>query len=123
MIIGFLITVVVLAISLWLVSLLPTGVEIDSPVKALLGGAIIGVLYSVYNFLPQGLRTFGAIISLGLIPLIISIVVFGLAAWLVEGFRLRWGILSAILGAFALTIVNSILSWILSQIGLLPALA
>lgn len=123
MIIGFLITVVVLAISLWLVSLLPTGVEIDSPVKALLGGAIIGILYSIYNFLPQGLRTLGAIISLGLIPLIISIVVFGLAAWLVEGFRLRWGILSAILGAFALTIVNSILSWILSQIGLIPALA
>jgi len=122
MIIGFLITVVVLAISLWLVSLLPTGVEIDSPVKALLGGAIIGFFYGIINFLPQGLRTFGAIISLGLIPLIISIVIFGLAAWLIEGFRLRWGIMSAILGAFALNIVNSILSWILIQIGLIPAL-
>ena len=119
MIVGFLITVVVLAISLWLVSLLPTGVEIDSPVKALLGGAVIGILYSIYNFLPEGLRAFGAIISLGLIPLIISIVVFGLAAWLVEGFRLRWGIISAALGAFALTIVNSVLTWILSQVGLI----
>lgn len=122
MIIAFLITVVVLAISLWLISLLPIGVEVDSPVKALLGGAIIGVLNGLYHFLPQGLRTFGAIISLGLIPLIISIVVFGLAALLIEGFRLRWGIISAILGAFALTIVNSILTWILTAIGLIPAL-
>lgn len=122
MIIAFLITVAVLAISLWLISLLPIGVEVDSPVKALLGGAIIGVLNGLYHFLPQGLRTFGAIISLGLIPLIISIVVFGLAALLIEGFRLRWGIISAILGAFALTIVNSILTWILTVIGLIPAL-
>ncbi|MEM6715442.1 MAG: phage holin family protein [Cyanobacteria bacterium P01_C01_bin.147] len=120
--IAFLITVAVLAISLWLISLLPIGVEVDSPVKALLGGAIIGVLNGLYHFLPQGLRTFGAIISLGLIPLIISIVVFGLAALLIEGFRLRWGIISAILGAFALTIVNSILTWILTAIGLIPAL-
>jgi putative membrane protein len=119
LIISFLITVVVLAISLWLVSLLPTGVEVDSPVKALLGGAIIGALNGLYHFLPEGLRTFGAIISLGLIPLIISIVVFGLAAMLVDGFRLKWGIMSAILGAFALTIVNSILTWILTSVGLL----
>lgn len=119
MIIGFLITVVVLAVSLWLVSLLPTGVEVDSPVKALIGGAVIGILYGLYQFLPEGLRAFGAVISLGLIPLIISVVVFGLAAWLVEGFRLRWGIMSAILGAFALTIINSILSWILAQVGLI----
>lgn len=120
MIIAFLITVVVLAISLWVVSLLPTGVEVDSPVKALLGGAIIGILNGLYYFLPQGLRTFGAIISLGLIPLIISIVVFGLAAMLVEGFRLRWGVISAIIGAIALTFVNSILTWILQTVGLIP---
>ncbi|MGD1929327.1 MAG: phage holin family protein [Leptolyngbyaceae cyanobacterium] len=121
MIIGFLITVVVLAVSLWLISLLPTGVEVDSPAKALMGGAIIGVLNGIYHFLPEGLRTFGAVISLGLIPLTISIVVFGLAAMLVEGFRLRWGIMSAIIGALALTFINSILTWVLQLIGLVPS--
>ncbi|MEM8605237.1 MAG: phage holin family protein, partial [Cyanobacteria bacterium P01_H01_bin.121] len=54
-------------------------------------------------------------------PLIVSIVVFGLAAWLIEGFRLRWGILSAIIGAIALSIVNGLLTTILGSIGLLPA--
>ncbi|MDB9527275.1 phage holin family protein [Oscillatoria sp. CS-180] len=119
MIIAFLITVVVLAVSLWIVSLLPTGVEVDSPAKALMGGAVIGILNGLYHFLPQGLRSFGAIISLGLVPLIISIVVFGLSAMLIEGFRLRWGIMSAIIGAIALSIINSILVFILQAVGLL----
>jgi putative membrane protein len=119
--VGFLITIIVLAISLWIVTLLPTGVEVDSPVKALLAGGIIGVLTGLYHLFPDWLRTFGAIISLGLIPLIISIVIFGLAAWLIEGFRLKWGIISAILGAIALTFINSILTWILQSIGLIAA--
>jgi putative membrane protein len=121
MIISFLITVVVLAVSLWLVSLLPTGVEIDSPVKALLGGAIIGAFYGFLNLFPQWLGGLAFWLSLGLIPLIISIVIFGLAAMLVEGFRLKWGVMSAILGAIALTFVNSILTWLLQTIGLLGA--
>lgn len=119
MIIGFLITVVVLALSLWLVSLLPTGVEVDSPVKALAGGAVIGILNGLFQILPEGLRTLGAIISLGLIPLIINVVIFGLAAWLIQGFRLRWGIWSAIIGAIALAIINGILVKILSALDLL----
>ena len=119
--IGFIVTIVVLAISLWLISLLPIGVEVDSPGKALLGGAIIGALTGLTHVIPGGLRNLGAVVSLGLIPLIVSVIVFGLAAWLVEGFRLRWGILSAIIGAIALGIVNGILTTILGAIGLLPA--
>ncbi|NER78520.1 MAG: phage holin family protein [Leptolyngbya sp. SIO1D8] len=116
--VGFLITIVVLAISLWLISLLPIGVDIDSPVKALLGGAVIGALNGLYHLLPGGLRTFNAVISLGLIPLIISVIVFGIAAWLIEGFRLRWGILSAIIGAIALSVVNGLLIKVLAIVGI-----
>lgn len=119
MIIAFLITVVILAVSLWLVSLLPTGVEVDSPAKALLGGAVIGILNGIYHILPQGLRSFGALISLGLIPLLINVIVFGLAAMLIRGFRLRWGVLSAIIGAIALAVINYILVNILQAVGLL----
>lgn len=114
--VGFLITVVVLALSLWLISFLPIGVEIDSPIKALVGGAVIGALNGLYHLLPGVIRTFGGLISLGLIPLLVSVIVFGLAAWLVEGFRLRWGILSAVIGAVALSIVNSVLTAILTAI-------
>ena len=115
---GFLISIVVIAISLLIISKLPTGVEIDSPWIALLAGAIIGAFNGIWALLPGWFRTANALLSLGLIPLIGSIIVFGLAAWLVEGFRLRWGIGSAILGAIALSLVNSILFFILRQTGL-----
>ena len=119
MLIGFLISVIVLAISLLIISKIPPiGVEIDSPVKALLAGAIIGIFNGFWGFFPSGLRGFFAIISLGLIPLIGAIIVFGLSAWLVEGFRLRYGIWSAILGAITLAIVSSILNAILRSVGL-----
>ncbi|MBE7383942.1 MAG: phage holin family protein [Leptolyngbya sp. SIO1E4] len=120
--VGLLITVVVLSISLWLISLLPIGVEIDSPIKALFGGAIIGVLTGFSHLVPNVLRTFGAVVSLGLIPFLFSVIVFGLAAWLIEGFRLRWGILSAIIGALALSVVNGVLTKILEAVGIIPVL-
>ena len=119
--IAFLIVIVVTAISLLIISKLPVGVEIDSPVKALMGGAIIGFFNGLWGLFPQWFRTLNAIVSLGLVPLIGSIIVFGLSAWLVEGFRLRWGIASAILGAIALGIINSILFFILRQTGLIAA--
>lgn len=117
--VGFLISVLVLAVSLWIISKLPIGVDIDSPVKALVAGAIIGAFNGLYSLFPGWLRAIPAVLSLGLIPLIGSIIVFSLAAWLVDGFRLRWGIGSAILGAVALSFVNFLLVALFNQLGLL----
>jgi putative membrane protein len=116
-IVPFLITVIVLAVSLLIISKLPIGVEVDSPVKALIGGAIIGILHAILGILPLGSTL--AWLSLGLLPLLSGIIVFGLAAFLVEGFKLKWGIWSAILGAIALAFVNGILIKILAAVGLL----
>lgn len=118
--VGFLISVIVLAISLLIISKLPLGVEVDNPVIALIAGGIIGAFNGLWSLFPTWFRTANALISLGLIPLIGSVIVFGLAAWLIEGFRLRWGIGSAILGAIALSLVNSFLIFILRQTGLVP---
>lgn len=115
---AFIISIIVTAISLLIISKLPTGVEIDNPLIALLAGAVIGAFSGLWGLFPAWFRTGTAIVSLGLIPLIGSIIVFGLSAWLIQGFRLRWGIGSAILGAIALTIINSILFFILRQTGL-----
>lgn len=123
MLVGFLITVVVTAISLLIISKLPIGVEIDNPVIALIAGAIIGAFSGLYSLFPGWFQGTLAVLSLGLVPLIGSIIVFGLAAWLIEGFRLRWGIGSAILGAISLAIINSILFFILQRTGLLAAVS
>ncbi len=114
----FLISILVTAISLLIISKLPTGVEVANPWIALIAGAIIGAFNGFWHLFPLWLRAIPAVVSLGLIPLIGSIIVFGLSALLVEGFRLRWGIMSAILGAIALSIVNSILFFFLRQTGL-----
>jgi putative membrane protein len=120
--IGFLISIIVLAISLLIISKIPpVGVEIDSPIKALIGGAIIGAFNGLWSLFPNFIRVGTAVLSLGLVPLLGAIIVFGLAAWLVEGFRLRWGIWSAIMGAIFLAIVSSILNWILAAVGLIGA--
>jgi|688.fasta_scaffold00937_5 putative membrane protein len=120
--IPLLISISVLAVSLLVISKIPpVGVEIDSPISALLAGAIIGALNRIGGFLPKGLTTFFAWTSLGIIPLISAIVVFGLAAWLIEGFRLRWGLWSAFLGAILLALISSILNWILTSFGLVTA--
>lgn len=118
-IIYFLVSVVVLAVGLLIISKIPpVGVEIDSPVKALLGGAIIGAFNGIWGFFPQVFRTGIWILSLGIIPLLGSAIVFGFAAWMVDGFRLRWGIWSAIMGSLALAVVSSLLTVVLGMLGL-----
>lgn len=119
--IGFLIAIIVTAISLLILSKLPIGVEFDKPIKALIAGAIIGAFDGLYSLIPGWLRAVPAVLSLGLVPLIGSIVVFGFTAWLVEGFRLRWGVGSAILGAISLTIINFVLFSILNQVGIVTS--
>ena len=117
--VAFIITILVTTISLIIISRIPpVGVEIDNPFKALIGGVIIGAFSGLGGLFPGWFRTGTAILSLGLIPLISGVIIFGLAAWLVEGFRLRHGIWSAILGAILLSIINSILFWLLRSVGL-----
>jgi putative membrane protein len=119
-IIGFLITLVVTAIALIIISKLPLGVEIDDFSKALVSALVFGVL----NGLAYPLK---AILTAGPLELLffpililINILVFGLTAKLVEGFRLR-SIWSAVFGALLLGVLNSILFKVLG--GIFPVVA
>lgn len=117
-ILSFVITAVVTAISLLIISYIPfLGIEVDSPGKALIAGGVFGLLNA---FLRPILAFFGApitFITFGLFAIIINAIIFGLTAKLVEGFRLR-SLLSAILGAIVLGFVNGILFSLLGQLGI-----
>ena len=105
---SLLITWLVITVCLLIVSYIPfIGVEIDSFGKAIVSGAVFGILNVVGHWLLNHLSLIN-VLSLGLFSLIINIVVFGLAAKLVEGFRLRHGIMSAVLGAFFMVVVSGI---------------
>jgi putative membrane protein len=109
-------TWLVTTVSFLIISKLPIGVEVDSFVKALISAAVFGFL----NALLRPILTFFTfpfiLITLGLFFLVLNAVIFGLAAYLVPGFRLRWGIWSAFLGSLALAIINSILLRLIAPI-------
>jgi len=99
-----------------IISKLPIGVDIDTFGKAMVSAAVFGLLNALVRpiFL---LFTFPAVlITFGLFMILINAAIFGLAAWLVDGFRLRWGIWSALLGAIALGFINSILYQVLGPL-------
>ena len=83
------------AVVLLIVAALPLGVEVESFGVALLSSAVIGLLGTIapiswlYNWL-------------------IAVILFGLAAWLIQGFRLRYGLVSAVLGAVVYAVLSSL---------------
>lgn len=116
--IGILITWLVTTISFLIISKIPIGIEIDSFKKAAISAAVFGVLNALLRPL-LGLLTFPIIfLTFGLFAFVLNAIIFGIAAYLVEGFRLRWGFWSALIGSIALGIVNSLLVNLLASLRL-----
>lgn len=113
--IPFVIGAIVTAIALLLISKIPfLGIEIDGVGKALLAGVVFGILSWALGWM-AGSKILN-VFTLGILWLVVNTIIFGLSAWLIEGFRLRNGIISAILGAIALTFVNSVLFKLLGMV-------
>lgn len=109
---GWIILWLVTAVSLYIIAQLSqfTGVEIDGFQKALISSAVFGLLnLLVRPILAAVTFPISIIFTHFLITLVLNMIIFGLAAWLVNGFRLRWGIMSALIGALALSFINSLI--------------
>lgn len=116
--IGIFITWLVTTISFLIISKLPIGVEIDSLGKAAISAVVFGILNAILRPI-LGFFTFPFIIlTFGLFVFVLNAIIFGLAAALVPGFRLRWGFWSALIGAIALSLVNSLLFNVLAALRL-----
>jgi putative membrane protein len=105
------------ALILLLVAWLPLGVEMASFPVALLSAVVIGLLGTLLIWpLKLILGPIWAVTSLGglispvsfLFNWLITIILFGLAAWLIKGFQLKNGLVSAILGALAYSVLSSL---------------
>jgi putative membrane protein len=105
------------ALILLLISYLPLGVEMQSFPVALLAAVVIGLLGTLLILplkalfaLPWLITSFGGLLQpISLVyNWIITIILFGLAAWLIQGFRLKNGLVSAILGALAYSVISTI---------------
>jgi putative membrane protein len=107
--VSLLIAWLVTSVSLFVISKLPTGVEIDTFGKALSSAAVFGILNALLYPILFVLTLPINFLTLGLFSIVLNAIVFGLAAYLVTGFRLRWGFWSALIGAVALGIINSLI--------------
>lgn len=112
------------ALVLLLVAWLPLGVEVDSFPIALLAAVVIGLLGTLLVWplkfllgLPWAVASLGGLLTpiTGLFNWAITVILFGLAAWLIRGFRLKHGVLSAVLGAVVYAVISTVL---LSRLGL-----
>ncbi|MDY7024085.1 MAG: phage holin family protein [Cyanobacteriota bacterium] len=110
--IALLIVWIVNAISLFLIAQLRpiTGVEIDNFQKALWSAIMFGLLNVLIRPVLERLAVpLDEVFSTFIVGVILNMAIFGLAAWLVSGFRLQWGVLSALIGSLALGIINSVI--------------
>lgn len=111
---NLIITWLIMSASFFILSKLPLGVEIDSLGTALISAAVFGILNAFIKPIFEVLGFPLVVITLGLFIVVINAAIFGLAAWLVRGFYLRWGIWSALLGSIVLGLINSVFSHLLS---------
>ncbi len=105
------------AVVLLLIASLPLGVEFEGFGAALLSAGAIGLLGSLLTLplkalflLPWAVTSLGGLIqpiSL-LFNWLITAILFGLAAGFVDGFRLKNGVFSAILGSLAYSIISMV---------------
>jgi putative membrane protein len=106
---GLLLTWLVTSVSLLIISRLPLGIEIDGFGKAILSAAVFGILNALLRPILTILTFPFLLLTFGLFAFILNAIIFGLAALLVPGFRLRWGFWSALLGSLVLSLLNTLI--------------
>ena len=106
------------AVVLLFVAWLPLGVEVDGFLPALQAAALIGLLGMLLTLPLQALLALPwAIASLGglifpvtwLFNWLIYVVLFALAALLLPAFRLRFGLVSALVGAVIYSLLSALI--------------
>jgi putative membrane protein len=114
--VSLLIAWLVTSVSLFIISKLPIGVEIDGFQKAIISAAVFGILNALLRPLLDLLALPINFLTFGLFAIVLNAIIFGLAAYLVTGFRLRWGFWSALIGGVALGIINSLIFQLLGAL-------
>jgi len=108
MLIHLIVSWLVAAFALWIVSKVLRGIEVRSFGDALLATAVIAVLDVTLKPILKFFATPLTVITLGLFLLVINAFLLMLAAMLAPGFRVR-GFLNALVGSLLLTILTGLL--------------
>ena len=132
--IGWLLQWPVRAVVLLLIAAMPLGVELAGFQAALASAVTIGLLGTLLIFplkfvlaLPWAVTSLGGLIApvSWLFDWLITVILFGLAASLIDGFRLKDGLRSAVLGAVAYSVISAVFIRVLglADVGVIRAAA
>ncbi|MGB3790650.1 MAG: phage holin family protein [Phormidesmis sp.] len=116
---SFITTWIATTITFIILTKLPTGIEADNIGKTGIAALVFGLLNALSSwFINNAIIN---LLTLGIVTLVGNTILFALTAFLVPGFRLRKGIISAILGALGIVFINGIVLAIVQAI--LPSAA
>ena len=110
---GLLVTWLVTAVSLFIIAQLHIAIEIKSFSTALWAALVFGLINGILGPIAHFLAFPLTLLTLGLFALVVNALLFGLAASLVTGFRLKNGFMSAFIGSILLSILNGLIFWLL----------
>jgi putative membrane protein len=100
------------ALAVWIVSRVVPGIYVSGPMAALIAAAVIGLVNATIGLILKILTFPLTILTLGLFWFVINALMLELAAAFVHGFYVR-NFFAAFLGAIALSIVSSLLQWLI----------
>jgi len=100
------------ALAVWIVSQVVPGIIVTGPMTALIAALVIGLINATIGFVLKILTFPLTILTLGLFWFVINALMLELASALVPGFEVR-GFFAAFVGAIVLSIVSSVLHWLL----------
>jgi putative membrane protein len=106
---GFVLRVLVVALGLWLASVLVTGIEVSGAWTLIGAALLLGLVNAVIRPLAILLTLPMTVITLGLFLLVINAAMLALVAWVFDGFTIS-GFWPAVFGA----IVVSLTGWLAS---------
>ena len=100
------------ALAVWILPYVVHSISVRDPVTALIAALAIGLINATIGFVLKILTFPLTILTLGLFWFVINSLMLELASALVPGFEVR-GFFAAFVGALVLSIVSSVLHWLL----------
>ena len=99
------------ALAVWIVSHVVRGISVNGPMAALIAALAIGFINATIGLVLKILTFPLTLLTLGLFWFVINALMLKLASALVPGFEVR-GFLAAFIGAIVLSLVSSVLHWL-----------
>jgi putative membrane protein len=113
---GFLLTVVVTALSLLILARISIGLDVDDTPSALIAALVLGLLNATLRPILGFLAFPITLLTFGLFAIVLNAIVLYITAALVKGFHLR-GFGHAMIASILLGILNGVIFWVLGLLG------